>query len=74
MLELLPTAVLSVADPRKGKGVPEAFVFWICVLCIVATFILAFTGKLNAEAGVFASGTSLILGYYLGGQVPKKIE
>lgn len=70
-VNLLGAAVLTVANPRTGDGSNQAFVFWICVLCIIATFFLALTDKLDGVAGVFATSTALIFGYWLSEQKQK---
>ena len=66
---LLP--VLAVADPRDGDGLPQAAVFWISVVVLLATFVLAFEGRLTGENAVFSTGAALVFGYWMRGETER---
>jgi hypothetical protein len=65
------TTLAVVASPKQGGGVSQAFVFWISVLIILATFYFAFDGRLSSDGAIFSTGTALIFGYWLRDQQTK---
>jgi hypothetical protein len=58
-------ALVTVANPSTGDGLPQAFVFWICLVIVLATFILALNGKLSGDGAIFSTGTALVFGYWM---------